>query len=119
MKPLVLVTGRPGPVLHIWRDRQELARLPLDLHGALSLAADLLAATARAEAGGASESLQACRARTGAFPHAEIFSRFDFAGVRTARFVPAGGGTRKAWAALARTDGDTFLARNRNITERT
>jgi len=52
MKPLVLVTVRPGPVLHIWRDGQELARLPLDLHGALSLAADLLAATARAEGGG-------------------------------------------------------------------
>ena len=43
-----LLTVRPGPVLHIWRDGQEVARVPLDLHGALTLAADLLAATARA-----------------------------------------------------------------------
>lgn len=45
-----LLTVRPGPVLHIWRDGRELVRVPLDLHGALSLAADLLAATARAQA---------------------------------------------------------------------
>ena len=45
-----LLTVRPGPVLHIWRDGREVARVPLDLHGALTLAADLLAATARAQA---------------------------------------------------------------------
>lgn len=52
-----LLTVRPGPVLHIWRDGQEVARVPLDLHGALTLAADLLAATARAQAGGHPKSL--------------------------------------------------------------
>lgn len=52
MTPPVLVTVRPGPVLHVWRDGKEVARAPLDLQGALSPAADLLAATARAEAGG-------------------------------------------------------------------
>ena len=51
-KGKMLVTVRPGPVLHIWRDGQEVARVPLDLHGALTLAADLLGATARAQAGG-------------------------------------------------------------------
>lgn len=50
MTPLVLVTVRPGPVLHVWQGGQELARMPLDLCGALTLAADLLAATARAQA---------------------------------------------------------------------
>ena len=52
-----LLTVRPGPVLHIWRDGQEVARVPLDLHGALTLAADLLAATARAQDGGHPKSL--------------------------------------------------------------
>jgi hypothetical protein len=41
-KPLVLAMVRPGPVLHVWREGQELARLPLDLHGALALAQALL-----------------------------------------------------------------------------
>jgi hypothetical protein len=40
--------ARPGPVLHIWRDGQEVARLPLDLHGALALVEALLRET-RAE----------------------------------------------------------------------
>lgn len=52
-----LLTVRPGPVLHIWCDGQEVARVPLDLHGALTLTADLLAATARAQAGGHPKSL--------------------------------------------------------------
>lgn len=54
-----LLTVRPGPVLHIWREGQEVARVPLELHGALTLAADLLAATVRAQAGGGTRKLQA------------------------------------------------------------
>jgi len=32
-----LVTVRPGPVLHVWRDGREVARVPLGLHGGLAL----------------------------------------------------------------------------------
>lgn len=46
-----LLTVRPGPVLYVWQGGQEMDCVPLDLHGALSLAVDLLAATNRAQAG--------------------------------------------------------------------
>jgi hypothetical protein len=52
-----LVTVRPGPVLHVWQHGQEVARVPLDFHGALTLTSDLLAATARAQAGGHPKSM--------------------------------------------------------------
>jgi hypothetical protein len=52
----VLVTIRPGPTLHLWRDGGEVARVPLDTHAALALAESLLrearAALARGEAAG-------------------------------------------------------------------
>jgi hypothetical protein len=35
----VLVTVRPGPVLHLWQDGREAARVPLDTPAALELAA--------------------------------------------------------------------------------
>jgi hypothetical protein len=38
----VLVTVRPGPVLHLWLDGREVARVPLTPHAALELAAALL-----------------------------------------------------------------------------
>lgn len=39
-----LVTIRPGPVLHVWRDGIEAGRLSLTESAALSLVADLVAA---------------------------------------------------------------------------
>lgn len=47
-----ILTVRPGPVLHVWQGGQEVACVPLDLHAVLALAAELLAATARAQTGG-------------------------------------------------------------------
>jgi hypothetical protein len=41
---MTLVTIRPGPVLHIWRDGAELAAVPLSPNAALTLARDILAA---------------------------------------------------------------------------
>jgi hypothetical protein len=38
----LLVTIRPGPVLHLWQDGQEVAAVPLDTPAALELAAALL-----------------------------------------------------------------------------
>lgn len=49
-----LVTVRPGPVLHVWRDGAEVAAVPLDHFAALTLAADLLHAVT--QAGGMSNS---------------------------------------------------------------
>lgn len=40
----VLVTVRPGPVLHVWQDGEQVASAPLTPHAALCLAADLLRA---------------------------------------------------------------------------
>jgi hypothetical protein len=40
--PRVLVTVRPGPVLYVWQDGREVARVPLDMHGTLALAEALL-----------------------------------------------------------------------------
>jgi hypothetical protein len=52
----VLVTVRPGPVLHAWQDGREVARVPLDTPAALALAESLLrevrAAQARGEVAG-------------------------------------------------------------------
>ena len=49
MTPRTLATVRPGPVLHIWRDGREVARLPLDLHAALALVEALLRETRAAQ----------------------------------------------------------------------
>jgi hypothetical protein len=46
--PRALITIRPGPVLHLWRDGIELAAVPLDVPTALRLAAWLLSATTEA-----------------------------------------------------------------------
>lgn len=43
-----LVTVRPGPVLHVWREGAEVAAVPLDHFAALTLAADLLRAATQA-----------------------------------------------------------------------
>jgi hypothetical protein len=42
MMPRTLVTIRPGPVLHVWRDGVEVAAVTLTPHAALELAAALL-----------------------------------------------------------------------------
>ena len=41
---MMLVTIRPGPVLHVWRDGQEVARVALTTGAALALVADLVTA---------------------------------------------------------------------------
>lgn len=41
---MMLVTIRPGPVPHVWRDGAELAAVPLSPNAALALARDILAA---------------------------------------------------------------------------
>lgn len=43
-KRMMLVTVRPGPVLHVWHDGEQVAEAPLTRHAALCLAADLLRA---------------------------------------------------------------------------
>jgi hypothetical protein len=43
---MTLITVRPGPVLHVWRDGAEVAAVPLSPSAALSVASDLLAAIA-------------------------------------------------------------------------
>lgn len=45
------VTIRPGPVLHVWQDGQEVAALPLSRSAALWLASALLAEVARVSDG--------------------------------------------------------------------
>ena len=40
----VLITIRPGPVVHVWRDGVEVARVPLTLPQALGVMEDLLRA---------------------------------------------------------------------------
>jgi hypothetical protein len=42
----LLVTVRPGPVLHVWRDGVEVAAVPLTWRAALVLASDLIKAVA-------------------------------------------------------------------------
>ena len=49
---MMLVTVRPGPVLHVWRDGQEVAAVPLSTPAALTLLADLARAVVRAQADG-------------------------------------------------------------------
>jgi hypothetical protein len=48
--PRVLVTVRPGPVLHLWQDGREVARVTLTPHAALEVAAALLRETRAAQA---------------------------------------------------------------------
>jgi hypothetical protein len=38
----ILVTVRPGPVMHIWQDGKEIAAVPLSWRAAIVLASDLL-----------------------------------------------------------------------------
>jgi len=38
----MLITVRPGPVLHVWRDGVEVARVPLTIPQALGVMHDLL-----------------------------------------------------------------------------
>lgn len=64
MTPRLLVTVRPGPVLHVWRDGQEVARLPLEAHAALmTLTADLLRAVREALAEGGDAPQASCAGR--------------------------------------------------------
>jgi hypothetical protein len=51
MKPVMLVTVRAGPVLHVWEDGRELAAIPLDTHAALTLAEALLREVRAADLG--------------------------------------------------------------------
>ena len=44
--PAMLVTIRPGPVLHVWQGGQERATVPLTPSAALTIATDLLRAVA-------------------------------------------------------------------------
>ncbi|MCC6001898.1 MAG: hypothetical protein JJU19_13710 [Pararhodobacter sp.] len=46
-----LVTIRPGPVLHVWRDGQEVAAIRLSNPAALTLLADLARALVVAQGG--------------------------------------------------------------------
>ncbi|WP_296762643.1 hypothetical protein [Sediminimonas sp.] len=39
----MLVTIRPGPVLHVWRDGVEVARVPLTISQALGVMQDIIA----------------------------------------------------------------------------
>jgi hypothetical protein len=39
---MMLLTVRPGPVLHLWQDGRQIAAVPLDTPAALELAAALL-----------------------------------------------------------------------------
>jgi len=41
---MMLLTIRPGPVLHVWRDGKEVAAVPLDRGAALALLRDLAGA---------------------------------------------------------------------------
>ncbi len=41
---MMLVTIRPGPVVHVWRGGVEVAAVPLSHSSAITLARDLLAA---------------------------------------------------------------------------
>jgi hypothetical protein len=41
---MILITVRPGPVLHVWRDGAEVTAVPLSPSAALTIASDLLAA---------------------------------------------------------------------------
>jgi len=45
--PINLVTVRPGPVLHVWRDGAELAAVPLSRSGTLELIGALCRETLR------------------------------------------------------------------------
>jgi len=40
---MMLVTIRPGPVLHVWRDGGEVARVPLTIGQALGVVQDIIA----------------------------------------------------------------------------
>jgi hypothetical protein len=44
---MTLITIRPGPVLHVWRDGVEVVAVPLTLDAALCLLRDLAAAMRR------------------------------------------------------------------------
>jgi hypothetical protein len=44
---MILITIRPGPVLHVWRDGQEVIAVPLTMDAALCLLKDLAEAIRR------------------------------------------------------------------------
>ncbi len=46
-----LITIRPGPVVHVWVDGREVARMPLDLAAACTLLGDLIDAVQEANRG--------------------------------------------------------------------
>jgi hypothetical protein len=52
MTPRVMVTTRPCPVLHLWQDGREIARVELDTPAALALIASLAAEARAAQARG-------------------------------------------------------------------
>lgn len=41
---MLLITIRPGPVLHVWRDGKEVAAVPMDRRAALGLIHDIAGA---------------------------------------------------------------------------
>lgn len=45
----MLVTVRPGPVVHVWRNGVEVATVPLSTPAALALVADVVAAVRAAQ----------------------------------------------------------------------
>lgn len=45
-RPTMLITIRPGPVLHVWQGSKEVAAVPLTPSATLALCRDLLAALA-------------------------------------------------------------------------
>lgn len=47
---MMLVAIRPGPVLHVWKDGQEVAQVTLPTPAALTLLSDLARAVMRAQA---------------------------------------------------------------------
>lgn len=43
-KPVILITVRPGPTIHVWRDGAEVVAVPLTFLAALCLLRDLAGA---------------------------------------------------------------------------
>lgn len=41
---VLLITVRPGPTLHVWKDGDEVVAVPLDRHAAMTLLRDLAGA---------------------------------------------------------------------------
>jgi hypothetical protein len=41
-KPAMLITIRPGPVLHVWKDGSEIAQVELTLQSAITVCREIL-----------------------------------------------------------------------------